>query len=64
MQSEVNDKDTDLLKFSDSDFRKFDKATLEHAYNTFLKILKPTFSGSVDHRINKIDFTKINKMLS
>ena len=38
---------------------RYDRVTAQHAYRSLTQAAKPTFSGSVDHRINIFDAKKL-----
>jgi len=44
-------------------FQKLTQKKLEEAFNILKRIVKPVFSGSVDHRINLLDMRKVRYLL-
>lgn len=63
LSKEVDDNDIDLLVQPESFFTKLSQRELEGCYTVLRKMLKPVFSGSVDHRINLLDAKKVKQVL-
>ena len=60
---EIKDKNEDFVNMDPSEMKQFKKKQAQEAYKALVRATKPTFSGSIDHRINLLEFRKVAAVL-
>jgi hypothetical protein len=61
LTKELNDLEVDMCGVNDSYFSKMNISQLHQAFTMLKTMIRPVFSGSIDHRINLLDLWKLKK---